>query len=252
MYYRHSGAGPEQNLIGMVRDQDLVFYVKHVMHERRHLQQYLEFYQHPTLDYHIEMGKAHIISECCHGYCNHLYWYLPSELDAEIQSFLDTAEYFEQLASLGVVIDVKTLLYKQYTELPQSSVWHGLPQVNTFDDMIQSLRNQKYAYRNMDRGFPFDINFEQDRERLHRLWKYDAWDFVLSASPEDRSTTDYDDKLLAMLLDLNPKLLSKHAGLQEEGKRVTSLYPGEFPTGMAALFKDVVHLLSKDEDGLRL
>ncbi len=108
----------ENQTEGYVRDQDLAFCVKHLMHETRHLYQNQVLYQEPLIGFSLDMAKMDALSSYFSGYRQNMYEVLPSELDAEIHGLLDTVAFFDQIIDENgeKILDAKTCLENCYFE----------------------------------------------------------------------------------------------------------------------------------------
>lgn len=227
----------------LVRDMDLTFCVKHILHESRHLYQQYYLYQNPLSGFNLDMARMDMLSSQFRGYHDVTYDYHPAEIDAEIHGLLDTVSYFDQFVDDdGIpIIDARTCLYEKYKELPNNRIWHK-QDVTCFDDMIQSLRDQQHDYLTKDRGFPFSEKSHSDQNYLKRLTKYNAWHDVIYS--ENRVGVQYDEKLMGMAMDLAPLWTQTHEGIMYEAKRISKLYPKQL-TPEAELFHDAVNVLSQ-------
>lgn len=211
-----------------VRDIDLVWCVKHIAHEARHIYQQTDIYQKPLHGYFLDMARMDALSVYFYGYKQNTYSYLPSELDAEIHGMQDTVSYFNTLVEDkgNALIDAKACLYEKVKELPTNRIWYQREPVTCYEDMIISLERMKNLYLIKDRGFPLNKSNLQDNEYLEKCYKHHAWLDVLGA--EYKIGVPYDRKLFAMAIDINPAWVKQHKGIQREAKEIQKEFPPQF------------------------
>lgn len=208
---------------GYIRNVDLAYCVKHIAHEAQHLYRNIVTYQNQLLGYELDMARMDALSGCFRGYHDNTYFYLPSEIDAEIHGLLNTVKYFHSMKIDGKpIIDAKTCLYEKYKELKTNRVWYGQREVRNFDDMIKSLKDMRGMYLTEDRGFPLLKNIQPDAYYLKEFQKHSAWQDILQT--KDRTGVQYDEKLFVMMVDLIPLWVQTHDGIKDEAKRLSQKY----------------------------
>lgn len=119
----------ENQVDGMVRDVDLVWAGKHIMHEAWHLRQMTDTYQQKDLSGRdLDMARMDAIAEVFQGYSHGSYGHRPSEVDADIYGFGDVVNYFDNHIVGGdgkPLLDAKACLTVRVHELP---MWRGVRQ----------------------------------------------------------------------------------------------------------------------------
>lgn len=172
------------------------------------------------------MARMDALSVYFYGYKQNTYSYLPSELDAEIHGMQDTVAYFNTLVDDkgNTLIDAKSCLYEKVKELPTNRIWYQRKPVICYEDMITSLESMKNLYLIKDRGFPFNKeDSSDDNKHLTKCLENFAWIDVL----EDRNKigVQYDRKLFAMAMDLDPVWVRTHKGIQKDAKEIQKEFP---------------------------
>lgn len=207
---------------GRVRDVDLVWAAKHVMHEARHLYQMRELYQRvPLTGLQLDMARMDGIAATFRGYHNSVYGYTPSEVDADIYGFEDTVKYFDTYVVNGrgeLIIDARACLVQRVREMER---WRGDRDAPDYESMVQSLRDKMTEYRWRPRPVVLGPG---DDFATRRLAACPGW---LDTLNDGRKVgVERDEELFSMALDVNPSWIDRHRGLDAEACRVRKLYPG--------------------------
>lgn len=239
----------ENQTEGYVRDQDLAFCVKHLMHETRHLYQNQVLYQEPLIGFSLDMAKMDALSSYFSGYRQNMYEVLPSELDAEIHGLLDTVAFFDQIIDENgeKILDAKTCLENCYFERRNFRIYSPYDEkIVPFDNIIRILQEQQAEYKAKDRGFPFDSSNAQDQANLEHLKKYSDWISILNRT--DPTSGQYDDVLFAVMLDLNPRWAQTHIGIQDYAKQIQEQYPPRIPSVGKQMLTDITFVFKDEEE----
>lgn len=218
-----------QDVNGRVRNMDLAWCAKHIAHEARHLYRNLHTYQGKMSRDEMDMARMELLSSYFHGYKNSTYAYHPCEIDADRYGLLETASWFDRylLDDNGEpALDIRSCLFEKLKEQPWNRVWHaGIP-VAGFDDAIAALDCLKDYYQYADRGTVLDL-FVSDRRILQKLSDYPDRMDLLNAV--DRRGVAFDEKLMAVCMDIDTLWIDRHKGMWPEAKRIAELYPGQKP-----------------------
>ena len=184
---------------GYVRSQDLVYIVSTVFHEERHLQQRAILYQDKNASQDIvDMAKCDVISGTFPEYEKLIYFFKPSEVDAEEVAWKKCVQYFDTHfldENNKPMIDSRKELVDQLWEFNcQHKQWYGMISSGSYESAIKSLEENReyYKYADVDIFTVWHKNSERYKQLVKANHGLYAHSYVNAKTPEEARQVLYE------------------------------------------------------------
>lgn len=211
---------------GMVRDVDLMWGVKHVFHEARHLEKAYGTYQGHLSGSDAEMAMIEVSGTVFEAYKDRVYFYAPHEIDAELYAYPSTVDYFNKHIvddNGDPLIDAEATMFEALQNYPQNRVFHVGINVDSFSKAMRILERMAPLHRQIDKDFCLgDSAIDQyAKEQLQKMSP--KWREVLHA--ECPRGPAYDQAVFLMACEVNPTVLKYFKGVKMLQAEVETLDP---------------------------
>lgn len=210
---------------GFVRNTDMVMAVKHVFHEAEHLRQVRILYQNKNLSgLELDMARMDSIGVLFGGYYKSLYRIMPSEIFGDIKGFENAADWFDDNIR---EIDARACFVATAKE---QGAWRGGRPLGSYGAMIERLHDMLDLYPKYARNHVLD---ETDKNTILLIREQcPSWFSRIREIEKESSVGNLDpilaDKeLFSAVLDIGSLWIDRHAGLDEEVKRVRQQFPSK-------------------------